>query len=1497
MNVITRSAIRIGRLPTGLLLGLLALAALISASPALAQSAPGTPASVSVSRSGDTLIASWDALTGATKYHVTYSSDNKNSWTSAAGPNDNHSAATITISGIDTSKAYIVAVRAGNQHGWSGWRNSSANAPEAPPSAPGSISVTRGDGTLTASWNSVSGADKYHVTYSSDNRKSWTAASDNHTSSSITFSVDNGNTYIVGVRAGKISGNVTLWSGWRNSSASGPWGPPAAPAQVSFNRDCLSFSFSWTPVAGATGYDLVSSYTNRKSWQRMATNTSSTGGEFTHWQKDKTYYLGVRARNANGESAWTNSAAAHAPACNIGRAGNPKATTSNPHGTAGGTITTTWDAGQNASAYNLNYKAGGAWTRIASNLSATTHTGTVSSTTATAFAVQSIGNNVTSQWRQANIGWLTASGLSGTGATLTIAGHSDSWYVKETSPATDATCSDPISGTTHALTTLLGDTDYTFTAYNDAACAQEIGSASFTTSAASAVPSAPAAPALTTGAAQLKVDWTAPAHNGSAITDYDVRVRPQNTTNWSDSYINAATHSPGTIWNNHGSNGSAGQAMDFDTITLSGLTVTKLTGNVYKISEPIGAFRLKLRVSNGYVGTTTTYQARYAATAPTTSNMNTHGTRLWQTTLAYGQNYTGDTRTYALPANTHFWVAATEARYVRASQMTIQADTTRIPSPLTMQATGLTNGTTYEVQVRAVNANGAGAWSPSGTLEVGLPAQPAAPTLLSGHQQITVSWPAASGNGSAISDYDLRYSSNGGANWTTLEMDAAANTARSYTIGSLTNDTTYQVQLRATNTHGDGLWSPSASVKAGAPDAPAAPSLASGNAQLTATWAEPTTNGSAITGYGVEYSADGTTWSSANVAITVATRTAVITGLTNNTEYQVRVRATNARATGAWSPSATDKPGRPPAPSTPSLTAGAKQLTVTWTGTTNGLAITDYDVQYRKSGDTDWEDWTHTGTAVTATITGLEGVATYAVRVRAESAAGEGPWSATASLATNAGVPDAPGAPTLALGTAGQITVGWTAPHNGGSALTGFKVRYKESSASTWSTHTFSSTGTTTSTVIGSLTTGTKYDVQVRAVNSAGDGDWSETTQGTVGGLSTVTVTVTPSHGQLVISWTAPADAGSAITDYDVRYRQTNSQSWVRIADGGSVGQSLIAGQESADSTNPIDFGDLGAGITRESLGSHAGLYKVPNDIDEMQVYFQANAGSRAFELRTSASKPTDLSAGTLLASSSTTTPNNRLERVWVGPIAANGYFWLVPVGGSSTYGTRVREIYHIDLATTATSYTLTGLRNNQEYAVQVRAATASADSEWSTEVLATPLQPTLTVTDVEDRKAKLKIADNNVQWYYKADTGPHTSCQGPEAVTTTEKEIGGLSPGTTHIYTAYSDSGCTATLATASAFTTLPSLDVYDVTYETTTLTLHGYSGAWWYKGVAGPVPDSDCHSVAAGQNGYLTGLSHSNQYTYKAYSASGCAAAAELAERVFNTPVNPHANPNPRN
>ena len=223
MNILCTMALSMKAWRAGALFALLLAAALLLLpAVAQAQTPPETPASVTLTRADGTLSASWDAVSGATKHHITYSSDGGNSWTAAA---DSHAGSSITISGVDNAKAYVVAVRAGNDSGqWSGWRNSDSIAPlNPPPSAPSAVSVSRADGALTVSGYAVSGATKYHITYTSDGGQNWTAASDNHSGSSITISgVNNDDTYIVGVRAGNAYG----WSGWRNSASSGPYTPP-----------------------------------------------------------------------------------------------------------------------------------------------------------------------------------------------------------------------------------------------------------------------------------------------------------------------------------------------------------------------------------------------------------------------------------------------------------------------------------------------------------------------------------------------------------------------------------------------------------------------------------------------------------------------------------------------------------------------------------------------------------------------------------------------------------------------------------------------------------------------------------------------------------------------------------------------------------------------------------------------------------------------------------------------------------------------------------------------------------------------------------------------------------------------------------------------------------------------------------------------------------------------------------------------------------------------
>ena len=191
-----------------------------------AASPPETPASVTVTRADGVLNASWRAVEDATSYHVTYTDNGGASWNLAAL---NHSTNSIAIGGVDNAKTYVVGVRARNAAGDSGWRNSPSAGPFAPdpvepPETPASVTVTRADGVLNASWRAVEGATSYHVTYTDNGGASWNLAALNHSTNSIAIGgVDNAKTYIVGVRAGNDHG----WSGWRNSAPAAPHAPEA----------------------------------------------------------------------------------------------------------------------------------------------------------------------------------------------------------------------------------------------------------------------------------------------------------------------------------------------------------------------------------------------------------------------------------------------------------------------------------------------------------------------------------------------------------------------------------------------------------------------------------------------------------------------------------------------------------------------------------------------------------------------------------------------------------------------------------------------------------------------------------------------------------------------------------------------------------------------------------------------------------------------------------------------------------------------------------------------------------------------------------------------------------------------------------------------------------------------------------------------------------------------------------------------------------------------
>ena len=224
----------------------------------------------------------------------------------------------------------------------------------------------------------------------------------------------------------------------------------------------------------------------------------------------------------------------------------------------------------------------------------------------------------------------------------------------------------------------------------------------------------------------------------------------------------------------------------------------------------------------------------------------------------------------------------------------------------------------YVVVVRATSGTGARAKTADQTITVTVtdvggeaPEAPAALVVSSASAtSLTVAWIAPSNAGPPITDYDYRYRvKTPQGPWT--EVTTTTITALSATITQLTENTEYDVQVRATNDEGTSGWSdpgtgtPTGATEAGAiANAPENLQATAGNAEVTLRWDAPINDsGANITGYAYRYKEIGGDFivytdipesgpGEANA------RSYTVTELTNGLEYVFHVRALNEHGGG-----------------------------------------------------------------------------------------------------------------------------------------------------------------------------------------------------------------------------------------------------------------------------------------------------------------------------------------------------------------------------------------------------------------------------------------------------------------------------------------------------------------------------------------------------------------------------------------------------------------------
>ena len=280
----------------------------------------------------------------------------------------------------------------------------------------------------------------------------------------------------------------------------------------------------------------------------------------------------------------------------------------------------------------------------------------------------------------------------------------------------------------------------------------------------------------------------------------------------------------------------------------------------------------------------------------------------------------------------------------------------------------------------------------------------------------------------------LRYRAEGGV-WPSVanQSTPTSGAAITFTLTGLTGNTAHYVAVSLDSGFASGVKTATFTTS------PTKPGQTTGvnftlkwNGVLAISWIAPQNDGgSAITGYKVQWKSGSQSFGDPSREHTTgaSARVYTITGLTNGTEYTVRVIAVNAVGDGPPSNEKTATPvGPPDAPPNVQAGSGHQQLTVNW-GAPNdrGSAITEYTLQWKSGGQgfNSSRQRTIAAPSRTDTIPSLDNGTEYTVRVKATTALGDSGWSAEAK-----GTPSSKPPPSV------TITTGADQPIDGPFAVT-----------------------------------------------------------------------------------------------------------------------------------------------------------------------------------------------------------------------------------------------------------------------------------------------------------------------------------------------------------------------------------------------------------------------------------------------------------------------------
>ena len=282
--------------------------------------------------------------------------------------------------------------------------------------------------------------------------------------------------------------------------------------------------------------------------------------------------------------------------------------------------------------------------------------------------------------------------------------------------------------------------------------------------------------------------------------------------------------------------------------------------------------------------------------------------------------------------------------------------------------------------------------------------------------------------------------------------------------------------------------------------------------------------------------------------------------------YSVTVKADDDNGgtdTIAVTINVTDVTEKPLAPARPSVSSGSTtSVNVMWTAPSNTgrPAITSYDVQYKKTSDSDWIDGPQDVTTTNTSIGTLDEGTEYQVQVRATNLDGDGPWSQLGTGRTNMQGNREPEFPGISTTRSFTETVGDATVQSAGDVGAAVSATDQDNHPLTYTLGGADKDSFTIDSGTGQIKTkvGESYDRETKESYSvmvmADDQN---------GGTDTITVTInvtdvtekplaparpsvsSGSTTSVNVTWNGPSNTGRpAITSYDLQYKKSSESGW-----------------------------------------------------------------------------------------------------------------------------------------------------------------------------------------------------------------------------------------------------------------------------------------------------------------------------------------------------------------